>query len=97
MTEEELKVIEARAASASPGPWMRNGKTAAGWRIDDTDPNRVGLAFLLTPTAVVPGDRNAEFIAEARDDVPRLVSEIRRLKAELIKAYEPVDRAGDIQ
>lgn len=96
MTEEELKVIEARAAAAAPGPWMRNGKTAAGWRIDDADPSRLGIVFILTPTAIVPGDANAAFIAEARDDVPVLIAEVRRLKAELIKAHEPVDRSGEI-
>jgi hypothetical protein len=97
MTEEELKTIEARASAASPGPWMRNGKTDAGWRIDDSDPEKVGMWMLLNPVGIVPKDANADFIAEAREDVPRLVAEIRRLKAELIKAYEPVDRAGDVQ
>lgn len=34
---------------------------------------------------------------ELADAVPGLVAEVRRLKTELIKAYEPVDRAGEIQ
>jgi hypothetical protein len=97
MTEEELKVIEARAASASPAPWMRNGKTQHGWRIDDCDENKVGMAMVLNPVAIVPSDKNAEFIAEAREDVPALVAEIRRLKAELVKVHEPVDRPGEAQ
>ena len=80
MTDAELDEIEARAAKASPGPWMKNGRTHAGWRIDDADPNRTGMVFLLTPTAIVPGDDNAAFVAGARDDVPRLVAEIRRLR-----------------
>jgi hypothetical protein len=59
---------------------MRNGKTAAGWRIDDCDPEKVGMAMILNPVAIVPGDANAEFIAEARDDVTRLIAEVRRLR-----------------
>ena len=83
MTDQELDEIEARAAAAAPAPWMRNGKTSAGWRIDDADPTRVGISFILTPTAIVPRDENAVFIAEARQDVPALVAEVRRLKAAL--------------
>lgn len=87
MTEEELKIIEARVAAAGPSPWMKNGKTAHGWRIDDCDPEKVGMAMIMNPVAIVPGDANAEFIAEARYDVPVLIAEIRRLKAELIKVH----------
>lgn len=79
MNQEEIQEIKARAEKAGPAPWMRNGKTAAGWRIDNADPNRVGIAFILTPTAIVPTDADAEFIAEARQDVPRLVEEVERL------------------
>lgn len=82
MTVEELAAVESRVAAASAGPWMKNGKTAAGWRIDDSDPDRGGIGFLLTPTAIVPGDANAEFIAEARYDVVRLIIEVRRLRLE---------------
>lgn len=82
MTVEELAAVESRVAAASAGPWMKNGKTAAGWRIDDSDPNRSGIGFLLTPTAIVPDDANAEFIAEARYDVIRLIIEVRRLRLE---------------
>ena len=83
MNVERIEAIEARAKAAGPGPWMRNGKTAAGWRIDNADPNRVGIAFMLTPTAIVPSDADAEFIAEAREDVPALIAEILRLRREV--------------
>lgn len=80
ITDGELTEIEARASAASPGPWMVNGKAAGGWRIDDGNPDRVGMAFLLTPTALVMKKEDADFIAESRDDIPRLVAEIRRLR-----------------
>lgn len=83
ITDQELDEIEARVKAASPGPWMKNGKTSAGWRIDDADPNRTGMVFFLTPTAIVPRDANADFIAAARDDVPLLVEEVRRLRKAL--------------
>lgn len=82
MTDGELGDIEKRVAAASPGPWMRNGKTTHGWRIDDSDPEKVMMAMLLNPVAIVPGDANAEFIAEARYDVTHLVAEVRRLRLE---------------
>lgn len=95
MTEGELKVIEARAALASQGPWMRNGKTQLGWRIDDCEPNKVGMAMLMNPVGIIVSDANADFVAEARNDIPELLAEIRRLKAELVKAREAADRPGE--
>jgi hypothetical protein len=81
MTSEELDEIEARCGRASPGPWrsMIEGR-------DHTS----GSSFIMTgpPGArgedIEPGratDDDQDFIAHARQDVPRLVAEVRRLRS----------------
>jgi hypothetical protein len=91
MTDHELAAIEARANAATPGPW--------GWR-------EVGSGFY--PTAIVYDRDDAEvvkdtdfivkddleFIAHAREDIPKLIAEIRRLKDDirgLKTLFHPVD------
>ncbi len=81
ITPEELDAIEARCASASPGPWRSLIEGRDHWS---------GSDFIMTG----PGDARGEdiemsgathadrdFIAAARQDVPRLVAEVRRLRA----------------
>lgn len=82
MNAERLEKIKARCEKASPAPWMRNGKGTAGWRIDDGS-DRVGVAFLLSPTALVRTREDVDFIAAAREDVPDLVERVRKLEAAL--------------
>src|SRR5262249_26087653 len=86
-TLEEAKMLgRFRWAQPDPGfgPWPITPQTEVGivWRVpnklrkpDDT-PLRIGLPGVVEVTAA-----DAEFIANARADVPRLVSEIRRLRA----------------
>lgn len=80
MTNEEL---EARALAASPGPWrsLLEGR-------DHTS----GSSFIMTGEGAARGDdieltgatpADFDFIAHARQDIPRLVAEVRALRAEL--------------
>ncbi|MFB7290295.1 GNAT family N-acetyltransferase [Actinacidiphila glaucinigra] len=95
-TEAELVGIEERAASASPGPWTPLLETRAG--IDGASFLQVGAAGgagneELHLTRVTAGrevagpdeqlDADLDFIASARQDVPRLLAEVRRLRAAL--------------
>jgi len=86
-TLEEAKMLgRFRWAQPGPGfgPWPMSTQTQVGvvWRAptplrkpDDT-PLRIGLPGVVEVTAA-----DAEFIANARADVPRLINEIRRLRA----------------
>jgi hypothetical protein len=86
LSDAELDQIEERAQRASPSPWeafvFPNPNDQDFIRIgglDDAQPDMyieqyVGAAKLVVPT----GDM--DFIAHARQDVPALVAEIRRLK-----------------
>lgn len=90
-TDQQLDQIEARANAAEDG-----------WHvvIDDTDPHRFEIhGDGPTHVAVFGGDpddgfasypveANALFAAHARQDVPALLAEVRRLRAELTREQE---------
>ncbi len=80
MTEAELITIEARANSATPGPWRR----LVGM-IEGKFNSVCHLALEVEVTADAKGRpiEDAFFIAHARMDVPKLVAEVRRLREEL--------------
>jgi len=80
ITDEELAEMLARAASAKDGPWTSY--------IEGRD-HTSGSSFIMTGP---PGSRGSDielsgasaadqdFIAAAKQDVPRLVAEVRRLR-----------------
>lgn len=88
MKEIEILEIEERCNFASPGPWTSF--------IEARD-FECGSSFIMTGiSANGPNDENArgediylegasnedqDFIAHARQDIPKLISEIRRLKS----------------
>ena len=90
MSELDLDAVEARAGRASPAPWHYGtvGSVAGGTLYDATreiatltyeqadDHDGRIVRHLLSDEA----DRNGKFIAHARDDVPALVAEVRRLR-----------------
>jgi len=81
LSNDELNQIDARAEAALPGPWSWTPDTpkmnGVHWnmRIKDQPGIRFGIYEYQH------GYQNAEFIAHARTDIPRLIAEIRRLKA----------------
>ena len=93
MTDEELREIEARADAASVGPWRTNYELGGQppdwngwvWR-DDGTWNGYGTELELICGSQT--DANATFIAHAREDVPALVAEVRRLRA----AFDAIKR-----
>ncbi|MEV6106682.1 hypothetical protein AB0M28_18470 [Streptomyces sp. NPDC051940] len=98
LTEDELAEMEARVARASAGPWVpvleTQGATGGASCIQlapdttDLDDGEMylsrfvnGRQTLISPNAQL--DADLDFIASAREDVPRLISEVRRLQAML--------------
>lgn len=90
MTEQQLAAIEARANAATAGPWRADVGFST---IPDGPPEGVAV-WCQTPgsegDAVVAdlgdytdGPANGAFIANAREDVPALVAEVRRLRADV--------------
>lgn len=74
MTEEQLKAIEARAAAATAGPW-------------ECEARRDGSVWISMGNPLVDEHLQADwefglkngFATHAREDVPALVAEVRRL------------------
>jgi hypothetical protein len=85
LTSSELDAIEARANAATPGPWERgatlrerDGKVTTFSEEASVYPP-LGEAGPVAVATVAEYD-NASFIAHARQDVPALVAEVRRLR-----------------
>ncbi|MBN1207447.1 MAG: hypothetical protein JXB05_21395 [Myxococcaceae bacterium] len=85
MTDSELDEIRARCQAATPGPWKAF--------IEGRD-HESGSSFIMTGEGVgrrqdieMSGATTADydFIAHARQDVPRLLEEIARLRGLLDK------------
>ena len=73
----DLNAIRKRAEAASSGPW------AWEWADNGTEIEIVQPHLFLSPIVAETGiQADAEFIANARTDVPALIAEIERLRAE---------------
>lgn len=82
MTDEELAEIAARADAATAGPWRPSKRDDFYGVVRDMGRPRC-VAVLSNPmTEMYQLALDAEFIANARDDVPKLVAEVRRLRDE---------------
>jgi hypothetical protein len=88
VTEQELNEIESRANAATPGPWHLNsadgGYTVCTGPEDDTEGPHECIASIFD-SADDSDFKNAVFCAHAREDVPALIDEVRRLRAEAEK------------
>jgi predicted oxidoreductase len=89
LTDEELEQIEARAEAASPGPWecfIEGRDHTAGddfiriGGLNDAQPDMYVQHYLGATSVTVPA-ADLDFIANARQDIPRLIAEIRRFRA----------------
>ena len=79
MTEQELSEIEARANAATPGPWgfvpPRTEELAIKGEVHcDEGPIFVAAHYDIAKSA------DFEFAANAREDIPKLLAEVRRLR-----------------
>lgn len=75
MPELDLDAIKARTDAATPGPWIAGGAFTHPWEVCIA----AHLPFVeLIHTA--QGGADAEFIAHARQDVPALLAEAKRLR-----------------
>ena len=78
MTEEELANIEARCARVTGGPWrswIEGRDHTSGSNIISTSGADIELSGAT--------DADQDFIAAARQDVPALLADIARLRADL--------------
>jgi hypothetical protein len=89
LTDEELAAIEARANAAMSGPWKKRSQRYQATRVTA---GREVVCLAGRSADVVFGrrmhDETMEFIAHARRDIPRLLAEVRRLRAMLTSTDE---------
>ncbi len=83
LTDDDLDAIEGRSNAATKGPWQSyvEGRDHLGGSnvivtggLDDRSPD-IEIANV--------SNADQDFIAHSRQDVPRLVAEVRRLRAAL--------------
>ena len=89
MSEKELAEIEARAEAATSGPWYSEDQGKVSQK--GTPYHFVGVVAIVTDPATPSAKRDQNFIAHARQDVPALCEEVRRLNGELAMAMDAVD------
>ena len=81
MTEQERQAIRGRCQSSTPGPWAVDTASGGVNVISDHYSDEcVGICGNAKNWQLLKGD--AEFIAHARQDVPALLAEVERLRAE---------------
>jgi hypothetical protein len=83
ISDEDLDAIEQRAAAASQGPWRSYVEGRDHWGGDNSI--RVGGVdhepdMYVSRDTVPASIADQDFIAHARQDIPRLLAEVRRLR-----------------
>jgi Ead/Ea22-like protein len=76
ITPEELATIRKRAEKATPGPWH----VYAAYSLSDITPETRTCIVDCVASDGTLAREDAEFIAHAREDIPRLLDEIERLQ-----------------
>jgi hypothetical protein len=99
VTEDELKQIEARCNAATPGPWRVDNWRDRELRFipndyDEDETNvQVGGPF-GTSENPSQADKDAEFVAHSRTDIPAMASALREAWAENEKLRKIVKMCG---
>jgi len=87
ITAEQLKEWRALADAATPGPWEAYTKRPEDLCVFGADGDSVcGKIYSnlgIDANRIITAKDNADFIATAREAVPRLEQEVRRLRAQL--------------
>jgi hypothetical protein len=101
LTDADLAAIQGRLDAVAPGPWraMVEGRDISSGSnfIQVGGDNEVNIEVVPEEHIADPAVRqvwmeaNYDFVAHARQDIPRLLAEVRRLRA---GSSPPVRRAG---
>lgn len=84
MTNEELDAIESRASAAIPGHWTAGeiGVVTTDAKVSERYDQVASVLPICDRKGHCYQDDTTRFIAHARADVPALIAEVRRLRAE---------------
>jgi hypothetical protein len=84
LTERDLEEIRVRAEAATPGPWKymlegRDHTSGDSFIKTGTDGDRHADLY-LNADGHPATDEDCDFVANARQDIPRLLQEVERLR-----------------
>jgi hypothetical protein len=87
ISDTELRAMQQRADAASKGPWRsiiedRDHECGSDFIQSGSDDEREDDMYVSRDTTRA-SDADLDFIAAARQDVPRLIAEVKRLRDEL--------------
>ena len=85
MNAKQLNAIKERAEKATPGDWKTDEHRVYSEKMDDDFICEMWTSFA-----------DAEFIANARQDIPQLVAEVERLQQRLSTAESLLSEAHDV-
>jgi hypothetical protein len=85
ISDEDLDAIESRSAAATPAPWWswiegRDGTSGESFIGRGRAGARHSDLYLSTDPGERVSNEDHDFIAHARQDVPELLAEVRRLR-----------------
>ena len=86
----DLSAIEARANAATAGPWDWSG-TCLGSELGG---NRRDCIAHIDGDHNMPSDADQDFIVHAREDIPALCAEVRRLRRKLMAQSDKLASAN---
>lgn len=88
LTAEQLEAIRKRAEKATPGRWNKEYGYGKRIRASNSIP-------VIDEQVGIRTEADAEFIANAREDIPKLLAEVERLQSQVDRmvssAYEYLD------
>ena len=89
LSDDELNLIQNRCDSATPGPWQsyvegRDHSSSSNFIMTGNEHERGEDIELIGAT-----NNDQDFIAHARQDIPKLINEIRRLKQFIAQNMQP--------
>ena len=86
LSQEELNAIKKRAEKATPGPWIPSCLSSGYVVCDDREFEVIASVMEYNDDGTVymvftdNHENNRQFIAHAREDIPKLLVEIERLR-----------------
>lgn len=91
LTQAELNEIKERAEKAVSGPWSVDVQTESCDQYGEIYEIVQSDVFLAPVVAESNSEADAEFIAHAREDIPKLVAEVERLKSAIAEAISDIE------
>ena len=91
LTPEELAAIRERAEKATPGPWH----VYAAYSLSDITPETRTCVVDCVASDGTLAREDAEFIAHAREDIPRLLDALEAAYAENERLKRKLDAMDD--